>query len=1121
VNAEKVRTPTSWTKTLLAGVEISHLKVMTALMAVMSFSHVGNAQTSQTNEWTWMGGSSTMSQTANGYGYGQPGVYGTLGTPAPANSPGGRDGASSWTDSSGRLWLFGGDSFDSLGNYGWINDLWEFNPSIDEWTWIGGSNTTETLAQRGVYGTLGVPGIGNIPGARWLSRTWVDSGGNLWLFGGYGVDAAGNDAYLNDLWEFNPSTIQWTWIGGSNIVPYPEQGLPAVYGTLGTPAAGNTPGGREGALSWTDGSGNLWLFGGFGPIVDDMNDFNDLWQFNPSAKAWTWMGGSNTVGSSCVKISGATVCGQPGVYGTLGTPAANNIPGGRRFTTSWIDSSGHLWLFGGWGFDANGDNGYLNDLWEFNPSTKEWTWIGGSKTVGANGVLPGVYGTLGTRSATNVPGSRETASGWIDSSGNLWLFGGDGFDAIGQQGQLNDLWEFNTSSSQWAWMGGSSTVGCGTTKFGTQCGQPGVYGTLGTPAAGNVPGGRYIASNWTGGNGDFWLFGGVGYDANSDWGDPNDLWEYRASAGSGPGIPGPVVQTVSSILAQQTQTITITGLGFGTETAYNGDSAYIGIVDGSGVTWQAGYANSAMDINDLVTLSISSWTDTQIVLAGFTGSYGSDGWTLNQGDLLSVSIWNAQTGVGPGICSNIIVGAGATNCAINPAATPVISPESGTYTSAQTITISDATANAAIYYTTDGTTPTTASTEYTTAITVSATETIEAIAVAPGFSNSAVASATYTIKPSATGQLQFVTVTPCRIADTRNATGAFGAPELAAGVSRSFDVPQSACGIPAAAVAYSLNVTVVPILSLGYLTIWPTGEAQPLVSTLNSDGRVKANATITPAGANGGVSVYASDATQFVLDIDGYFVPAGTSTSGLEFYPLTPCRVADTRNATGALGGPSLTGGVGRAFPVKSSACGIPSTAKAYSLNVTAVPHSSLGYLTAWPSGQAQPVVSTLNSSTGAVTANAALVPAGTSGDVSIFVSDDADVVLDVNGYFAPPATGGLSLYTVTPCRVLDTRNGPGAFDGVLTVPVRTSTCAPPAAAQAYVLNGTVVPPSSLGYLTLWAAGGAQPYVSTLNASDGAVTSNMAIVPTANGSIDAFSTDSTNLILDLSGYFAP
>lgn len=381
-----------------------------------------------------------------------------------------------------------------------------------------------------------------------------------------------------------------------------------------------------------------------------------------------------------------------------------------------------------------------------------------------------------------------------------------------------------------------------------------------------------------------------------------------------------------------------------------------------------------------------------------------------------------------------------------------------------------------------------------------------------------------TIAWASSGAMQFIPVTPCRIADTRNATGDFGGPELAGGYpTRTFNIPESACGIPSTAVAYSLNVTVVPGQTLGYLTIWPAGQAQPIVSTLNSyDGRVKANATITPAGTNGGVSVFVTEATQFILDIDGYFVPAETVSSSLQFFPLTPCRIADTRNAAGPLGGPSLSAGVARSFPVQSSSCGIPlGTAQAYSLNITAVPQGTLGYLTAWPSGQAQPVVSTLNSYTGTVTANAAVVPAGSGGDVSIFATDSSDVILDVNGYFAPPGTGGLSLYTVPPCRVLDTRDGAGAFNGTLAVPVQDSTCAPPSTAQAYVLNATVVPSGALGYLTLWADGTAQPIVSTLNAYDGAITSNMAIVSNTMGSVDAFSTDPTDLIIDLSSYFAP
>ena len=365
----------------------------------------------------------------------------------------------------------------------------------------------------------------------------------------------------------------------------------------------------------------------------------------------------------------------------------------------------------------------------------------------------------------------------------------------------------------------------------------------------------------------------------------------------------------------------------------------------------------------------------------------------------------------------------------------------------------------------------------------------------------------------------YIPVTPCRIVDTRLATGPFGAPELAAGSTRSFNIPQSSCNIPSSAVAYSVNATVLPNAKLNYLTMWPAGTTQPVASTLNSlDGRIKANAAIVPAGTSGAVSVYVSDATQFILDIDGYFVPAGTA-NGLEFYPLTPCRIADTRQGSGPLAGPSLAAGATRAFPVLSSSCGIPSTAQAYSLNVTAVPSGSLNYVTTWPTGSTQPVVSTLNAPTGTIVANAAIVPAGTSGQISIYASNATNIILDVNGYYAPPASGGLSLYTVTPCRIIDTR--PTAFNGTKVINVEGSTCAPSSTAQAYVLNATVVPPGPLTYLTLWPDGTTQPVVSTLNALDGAITSNMAIVPTNNGKVDAFVSNTTNLILDLSSYFAP
>jgi uncharacterized repeat protein (TIGR03803 family) len=372
--------------------------------------------------------------------------------------------------------------------------------------------------------------------------------------------------------------------------------------------------------------------------------------------------------------------------------------------------------------------------------------------------------------------------------------------------------------------------------------------------------------------------------------------------------------------------------------------------------------------------------------------------------------------------------------------------------------------------------------------------------------------------------LQFVTVTPCRLVDTRPQNGGSG--PIPGGTFQDFPISGAPnCGIPASAAAYSLNVTVVPQGSLGYLTIWPAGQPQPVVSTLNSvDGRVKADAAILPAGANGEVSVYVTNTTDVILDIDGYFAPVSGST--LAFYPITPCRVADTRVDTfpTGLGPPQLFALTPRDFPVLNSPC-IPSgiNPAAYSFNFTVVPGHPVGYLSVWPTGQSQPVVSTLNDQTGTIVANAAIVPAGTAGDISVYSTHDTQLLIDIDGYFAPAGPGGLSLYGVQPCRVIDTRQLGPPFSGTLSPPVDVvdSPCGLLADAQAYVFNATVVPTGALGYLTLWPDGTGQPVVSTLNAFDGALTNNMAIVPTNNGNVDAFANGLTQLILDISSYFAP
>ena len=377
--------------------------------------------------------------------------------------------------------------------------------------------------------------------------------------------------------------------------------------------------------------------------------------------------------------------------------------------------------------------------------------------------------------------------------------------------------------------------------------------------------------------------------------------------------------------------------------------------------------------------------------------------------------------------------------------------------------------------------------------------------------------------------LQFIPMTPCRLVDTRPDRG--GAGPIQGGTARTFNLPQLAqsasppCESLASAAAYSLNVSAVPQGPLGYLTVWPDGLTRPLVATLNSlDGRIKANAAIVAAGDNQAIDIYVTQTTDVVLDIDGYFAPLPNPDT-LAFYPLTPCRVIDTRNPNSDLGGPYLQGQQERDFPVlEATSCNIPASAQAYSMNFAAVPKQALGYLSVWPTGQSRPVVSTLNDLTGTIVANAAIVPAGTAGDIAVYPSNDTDLVVDIDGYFAPPGTGGLSLYTFPPCRVLDTRTvGTGQpFSGTLSPPVNVAggPCAI-SWAQAYVFNASVVPQGPLGYLTLWPDGQPRPLAATLNAIDGMITSNMAIVSSTNGSVDAYASGITQLILDISSYFAP
>jgi N-acetylneuraminic acid mutarotase len=420
--------------------------------------------------WTWVSGATTTNQA---------GSYGTKGVASISNVPGAHYGEVSWTDSSGNLWLFGGYGYDSTGAVSNLNALWKFDGT--NWTWVSGA---DTIDQAGSYGTKGIASSSNVPGARQYPVSWIDISGSLWLFGGAGSDSTGAKGELNDLWKFDGSN--WIWVSGADTVDQAGN-----YGAKGVASPSNVPGSRSDSASWIDRSGNLWLFGGYGhDSTGAWGEFNDLWKFDGSN--WTW-------------VSGANVVDQKGAYGTKGVAASSNMPGSRIDSVSWIDGSGNLWLFGGLGHDSTGAWDDLNDLWKFDGSN--WTWVSGADTVNQSGS----YGTKGVAASSNVPGAREVLVSWIDSNGNLWLFGGYGSDSTGAKGRLNDLWKFD--GSNWTWVSGANIVN-----------QAGSYGTKGVASSSNIPGARNGSVSWIDSSGSLWLFGGWGYDSAGAKGNLNDLW---------------------------------------------------------------------------------------------------------------------------------------------------------------------------------------------------------------------------------------------------------------------------------------------------------------------------------------------------------------------------------------------------------------------------------------------------------------------------------------------------------------------------------------------------------------------------------------------------------------------
>ena len=245
------------------------------------------------------------------------------------------------------------------------------------------------------------------------------------------------------------------------------------------------------------------------------------------------------------------------------------------------------------------------------------------------------------------------------------------------------------------------------------------------------------------------------------------------------------------------------------------------------------------------------------------------------------------------------------------------------------------------------------------------------------------------------------TVAPVRLVDTREATG--GAP-LPAGVVYGVRIA-GAGGIPADAAAVALNVTIVDNTTAGFATAYPCDAppAQPIALVNYIPHTATPNFTIVKPAADGTICISTNTPASIIVDAFGYF-PAGSPIT-----VTTPTRLLDTRPADAVLlPGQTLT------VPVVG-ATGLPASAVAAVLTVTAAEPKGVGFVAAAPCG-APAGTSTLNVVPDRGTSNTAIVGPGDGGAVCITVNTVTHILIDVTGWVID------GYAALAPWRALDSR---------------------------------------------------------------------------------------------------
>ncbi|CAL1527547.1 unnamed protein product [Lymnaea stagnalis] len=406
-------------------------------------------------EWSWRGGDESADQLAK------------------QNQPGGRSGSSVWGQSqNGNVLIFGGSGFSDLSTDKphLLNDVWLFSLKTSNFelhhagtlTSISTTDTLQQIVPEGrkhaamcgfkdvvyVFGGISTSRdslsdlwsynlnlktwsklLDNIshnssaPSARGHSAVWCYKS-SMYIFGGI------NDkTVFNDMWSFNLLTMEW------------KELYRMTHSSETVETDGNTyPMMRNGAATWVS-DDTFYMFGGntyseFSYVLQqNIGLTSDLWKYNPGSNTWQL-------------VHGPALPGQHSVLNDIGTTVSSNIPGSRMGAASWVDSKGHLWLFGGAGLDVSPITSYhstklLADVWRFHIGAQGWAFMGGSKV----GDIVGMYKSLNEQKHTSYPGARTEVMAWKGLHDVFYVLGGLGHDGKGYDGHLNDLWSVDCSNT--------------------------------------------------------------------------------------------------------------------------------------------------------------------------------------------------------------------------------------------------------------------------------------------------------------------------------------------------------------------------------------------------------------------------------------------------------------------------------------------------------------------------------------------------------------------------------------------------------------------------------------------------------------------------------------------------